>query len=335
MVVDSVERLYAPIESLTVSVGGFDDDTLFLSWQHKNVEHSLVIADAASQRALSQIAPPALLPKLIVGRKQLVYHRSKWQAVLATLGVVALAIGLAWWQSDAIIGWIADHISVETEERLGRTMLAQLEAEGDLLKEGLAVDTVKSIGAKITSGSRYKYQWFVKQDSTINAFAVPSGIVVVTSELIAKAASAEELAGVLAHEAQHVEQRHSLKQMIHTAGWAAILTVALGDVSAISAIFVHQIGTLRHSRQLETEADSAGTRALVRAGISPSGLHTFFKTLMSEEKNKGGTLDVALLSTHPATEERLANIDQLIKSLPCACQPLNYDWSAVQASLQE
>ena len=45
--------------------------------------------------------------------------------------------------------------------------------------------------------------------------------------MIAAAGSAEQLAGVLAHEVQHVEHRHTLQQMIHTAGWAAVLAVLL------------------------------------------------------------------------------------------------------------
>ncbi len=76
--------------------------------------------------------------------------------------------------------------------------------------------------------------------------------------MIEAAGSAEELAGVLAHEVQHVEQRHTLQQMIHTAGWAAVLAVVLGDVSAITAIVIHQLGNLRNSRKLEAQADAEG-----------------------------------------------------------------------------
>ena len=125
----------------------------------------------------------------------------------------------------------------------------------ELTQEGLAAKTVAEIGSRLTVGSRYKYRWYVSNDKEVNAFALPGGIIVINAGLIAKAGSADELAGVLAHEVQHVEHRHTLQQMIHAAGWAAVLAVVLGDVSAITAIVVHQLGNLRNSRKLEAQAD--------------------------------------------------------------------------------
>ena len=55
------------------------------------------------------------------------------------------------------------------------------------------------------------------QDDAINAFAVPSGIIFVNSGLLKKADPANELAAVLAHEVQHVERRHALKNMLNSA----------------------------------------------------------------------------------------------------------------------
>jgi predicted Zn-dependent protease len=103
--------------------------------------------------------------------------------------------------------------------------------------------------------------------------------VVVNAGMITAAASAEELAGVLAHEIQHVEHRHTLQQMIHTAGWAAVLAVVLGDVSAVTTVVLHQLGNLRNSRKLEAQADLEGMKAMARAGIPLGGLVSLFKRL--------------------------------------------------------
>jgi beta-barrel assembly-enhancing protease len=332
LLVDGDERARIPVDAIDVSVGGFDDNMLVLCWSRDGAICSVVLAEIDAQKQLLALAPASLLPKLQRGHGDANYHRRKWQAVIGILAAFAVTMCLAIWQRDAVVGWVASRVPVEKEERLGRMMLAQLEAEGNLIDKGVAVDTVKSIGDRLTAGSRYKYEWRVQRNNAVNAFAAPGGLVVVTSGLIAKTLSAEELAGVLAHEVQHVELRHSLKQMIHSAGWAAILAVTLGDVSAVSAVLIHQAGSLSHGRELEREADDGGISTLVRTGISADGLHHFFEALLAEEKKVGGS-GIAMLSTHPATAERIANIEQKIKSAHCDCKPLAYDWTAVKASV--
>jgi predicted Zn-dependent protease len=174
----------------------------------------------------------------------------------------------------------------------------------------------------------------VSEDREINAYALPGGIIVINAGMIEAADSAEEIAGVIAHEVQHVEQRHTLQQMIHTAGWAAVLAVALGDVSAITAIVIHQLGNLRNSRKLETQADVEGLKALAKADIPLNGMASLFRKLKAEQERRGGE-GVAMLSSHPATDERIADIEALARSLSCECQPLEIDWPAVQAATRE
>jgi len=158
--------------------------------------------------------------------------------------------------------------------------------------------------------------------------------VVVTAGMIETADNADELAGVLAHEVQHIEQRHTLQQMIHTAGWAAVLAVALGDVSAITAIVIHQLGNLRNSRKLEAAADVGGMKALARAGIPLDGMLNLFRKLDAEQRRRGGD-GIPLLHSHPATADRIAGLQELAKSLECKCQPLVFDWDVIQAETKK
>src|SRR4029450_159802 len=100
--------------------------------------------------------------------------------------------------------------------------LEQLEKEHVLTQEGLAAQTLADIGARLPPGSGLKSRWVVGDEGGVNADALPGGIIVVNAGMIEAADSAEELAGVLAHEVQHVEHRHTLQQMIHAAGWGAL-----------------------------------------------------------------------------------------------------------------
>lgn len=323
--------LQVPADALSVTIGGADDDALLIAWTLENGTYSATVFDAAAQHALVAAAPPAIAARLQPGHRRARFQRRKWKAVLWTVGVVGVAIVVAWWQSEAITAWIAEQVPVEREEHFGRVLLAQLQSEGDLRDKGPAVDAVRTIGEKLTRGSRYRYQWFVKESPEVNAFAGPGGIVVVYSGLIEKAESADELAGVLAHEVQHVERRHALQAMIHSAGWAAVLAVTLGDVGAVTGVFIHQVGNLRHSRELEREADAGGVAALARAGIPPSSMMKLMERLAEEEKRSGMGVDFPLLSTHPATDERLAEVAKLVAATTCECRSLEMDWAAVQA----
>ena len=323
-----------PVESLSVSITGFNEDTLQLSWEHGGHSHAVTIADRQAQRVLSDSAPASVAKKLGRGHATVRWHRHKWNTVLGVLAGLALLVLIGWWQSEAITAWLANRVSMETEVNIGEHALAQLEQQHVLTQEGLAAQTISDIGARLTNGSRYEYRWYVSDDGEVNAYALPGGIIVVNAGMIAAAGSAEQLAGVLAHEVQHVEHRHTLQQMIHTAGWAAVLAVVLGDVSAITAIVVHQLGNLRNSRKLESQADIEGFKTLARAGIPLDGLPVLFRKLEGEQRRLGGE-GIALLRSHPATEERIADLEQLAATLRCHCRPLGIDWPAVQKATKE
>jgi predicted Zn-dependent protease len=319
-----------PAELLGVSVTGFNESTLQLEWQRDGHIHAVTVSDPAAHRVLLEQAPAALVGHLRRGHSTMHWHRRKWNVLLGIVASLALLALVAWWQSEAITAWLAHRVSPQTEINIGEHALAQLQQEHELTQEGAAATAIADIGARLTQGSRYQYRWFVSADREVNAYALPGGIVVVNAGMIEAADNADELAGVLAHEVQHVEQRHTLQQMIHTAGWAAVLAVVLGDVSAITAIVVHQLGNLRNSRKLEAAADAGGMKALARAGIPPEGMVSLFRKLDGEQRRRGDA-GIPLLHSHPATADRIADLEQLASTLECTCRSLAFDWKSIQA----
>ncbi|PTU33153.1 M48 family metallopeptidase [Stenotrophobium rhamnosiphilum] len=330
--------LRAESAQVNVHVGGFDDDQLFLHWHDGQTSWSVTPIDKASHQALLAQSPSALLPHLRKGQFKAKAQRFKWNTVLTTLALFVLAIVLGIWQLDRVERWLAAQIPLSTEKRLGEATLKSLKNDDELDQTSVAAKAVSEIGGRLTKGSRYEYHWFVKEDDSINAFAMPGGVVIVHSGLIANADSPEQLAAVLAHEVQHVEQRHILQQMIHSAGLATVLALTMGDVSAIASVLLHSAGSMRHSRELEAQADAGGVKALVAAGIQPKGMAEFFSKLMAKEKEKGADKNPAILSflsSHPATDERLAAMQVEIKANPCDCQAIKMDWAAVKGSLKK
>jgi len=331
---ENAEDLVVPAAALSVSVTGFNESTLQLDWQRDGHTHAVTVSDPRAHQVLLAHAPAELSGHLRRGHSTMHWHRRKWNTVLGIVAGFALLVLVAWWQSEAITAWLAQRVPLETEIHIGEQALSQLQFEHELTQEGAAAQAIAGIGTRLTQGSRYQYRWYLSDDREVNAYALPGGIVVVNAGMIDAADDADELAGVLAHEVQHVEQRHTLQQMIHTAGWAAVLAVVLGDVSAITAIVVHQLGNLRNSRKLEAAADVEGMRALARAGIPPGGMVSLFRKLEGEQRRRGGD-GIPLLHSHPATADRIADLEQLAATLDCACQALTIDWKSIQAESKE
>jgi predicted Zn-dependent protease len=130
---------------------------------------------------------------------------------------------------------------------------------------------------------------------------LPGGIIVVNSGLISATRRPEELAGVLAHEIQHVEQRHSLRGAIQDLGLRGLWTVATGDVGAtLAGQAAVELTSRKFSRDDEREADQGAFDLLVQHRIDPSAMADFFTTL---DKRVDAQIP-ELLSTHPASAER-------------------------------
>ncbi len=327
-------RVEVALADIGVTLGGFNHDQLFLFWHQEEGRYAISPVDASAQAQLIAAAPPPLSGLLQGARKDVSRGRRRSRFGLGALGLVLLlpllAIGLMVWKSHDIAGWIAGHISIEQEQKLGEIAFGQATAGMKLREGGMDADAIRDIGARLTRGSNYSYKWYVAEDPAINAFAVPGGYVVVNTGLIQAANSAEEVAGVLAHEVQHVERRHTLKNLVHSLGLRAALALAMGEIgSGMLGDTAARLSELKFSRDLESESDRLGLLALKQAGIAPQGMVSFFDKLRKQD----GAAPPALLSTHPASAERMQALQAMINDIgPWPAQPLPYDWKVVKAA---
>ena len=138
-----------------------------------------------------------------------------------------------------------------------------------------------------------------------NAFALPSGDIVMTDELVALAKDDREIHAVLAHELGHLEKRHSLRQLLQGTIVGLVVSWYIGDVSSILASAPAAILQARYSREFEHEADAYGAALLKHNRLSPGYLANMLERL---EKAHGGADDAQgsdYFSTHPGTQERV------------------------------
>jgi Zn-dependent protease with chaperone function len=151
-----------------------------------------------------------------------------------------------------------------------------------------------------------------------NAFALPSGDVVILDELILldKNKNLYGVLGVLAHEKGHVVYRHALKGAIKTTVATAVIGYFTGDATFIASTLPTLLVTTKYSREFEHEADVYAKNELKKLNISSKPLAELFKrlenyTIPSKEKNntkKDDNFNIDIpewVSTHPATEDRI------------------------------
>ena len=152
-----------------------------------------------------------------------------------------------------------------------------------------------------------------------NAFALPSGIVVMTDDLVKLAKSDEEIIAVLAHEIGHVRGRHALRQLLQAAGISALAVALLGDVSSISGILSGAPALLhaKHSRDFEREADTFARQWLREHDIDETKFDAIL-CRMTKSAGQSETEAIDYFSSHPPTDERVRCSPERTSSTPSA-----------------
>ncbi|MQR02410.1 M48 family metallopeptidase [Glaciimonas soli] len=136
-----------------------------------------------------------------------------------------------------------------------------------------------------------------------NAFALPSGQIVVTDEIVTLLNDDDALMGVLAHELGHLHQHHLMRRLVQTSTIAAVSTVLFGDVSALVANIPTVMLDLKYSRDTEEEADDYAVKMFKANGLSMQSLASVFEKLGNASKEFS-----SYLSTHPASHDRIVRI---------------------------
>lgn len=255
-------------------------------------------------------------------------------AVASLAGIVLVLIPLMSAQLAAVTPDSAKY-------RLGRTVLVHLV---DLLpgprtasagrycanEDGLAAlrRLVERLGADLED--RPTVHAVVVNVPLVNAFALPGGIMVFTRGLLDEAGSPEEIAGIAAHELGHLAHDHSTRALYRSFAVALLVGVLFGDLTGgtLAGGLAEWLVNTGYSREIERDADAFALERLKAAGIGTEGLADFFARLEEKHGEESGPL-FGLLSTHPATAERLAHIRAA--GLPGLRQAMgDEDWTSVR-----
>jgi len=317
--------LRAPLADVRLRPVGFDARGLELSWNSGGAVWAVHVLDGDAARRLLSTSALASTPAAVAlsGSRRTTAARWLGWSLLAAfflLPVVLLLVFVA--NSTRIAAWLADRIPIEHEVAIGRQAFAGMRAGLTLPSSGAAREAVNAIGGRLTKGSRFTYEFHVAEDTSLNAFALPGGVIVVNTGLIAATTRPEELAGVLAHEVQHVELRHSIRGMVKDLGLRGLFAFATGDLGG-SLMGEAAVGltSLKFSRDDESQADEAAFDTLIAAGIDPSGLPAFFEIM----NRQGKDAPAVFVSTHPLSADREAALRARLSTGTKTYTPLRFD----------
>ncbi len=258
------------------------------------------------------------------------HRRQRWRGMLfAVLGTLVTLSPASRALNDGIrlpdIGDPANAVlSVAEERQLNAIILAQIRRSMPVVNDPELTTYIQSLGTRLVSGGLestigFDFAFVMIADPAINAFATPGGVIAVNTGLISNARNESELAGVMAHEIAHVEQRHMARSYAHAS--RVNLATALGVLASIATAFVNPQAAgammqssiaagvesqLAFSRSNEQEADRVGMELLTEAGYDPMGMPGFFERLHKATQLSVGPVP-EFLSTHPVTRSRISD----------------------------
>jgi Zn-dependent protease with chaperone function len=320
---EAIEQIL-PFSGLQAEIGGAGNRLIFFTHPHYP-KISIYTADKHI------IKHPALLAhnefkqtlKLLKGK-----HTANWIWGALSVGVVLVLLWGLFWLRLPLAKFISARIPASWESKLGETVLHQLTLQKPLVSDQETLAALEKLIAplmEVIPKDRYTFSVKIIHDSTLNAFALPGGHIVLHSGLLARAESAEEVLGVLAHEIAHVTCRHGMRKLIESAGLFLIIQSMFGDISGILAVLADNAIFLlsqKFSRDFEREADDLGFIYLTTAKINPAGMIDFFRKVKQEieEKDKTGVIKALddklnFLSTHPTSDQRILRMQKKMDAL--------------------
>jgi Zn-dependent protease with chaperone function len=260
-------------------------------------------------------------------------------ALLSAVGAVAGGLAIYFWLIPFATDTVAARVPVAWEERLGRSVAAELAPPGRHCRDPQVARAIEEIMGRLgraLPSTPYTFRVAVVNDRRVNALAAPGGYILVFRGLLERTRTPEELAGVLAHEIQHVIRRDVTRALLRHASTELLLRAMMGDPTGVMAYGLEAANTLvalKYSRETEAEADAGGLRLLLAAGIDPAGMLAFFEQPLTPEQRQ--TRLSQYTATHPDTQERLARLRALVseaQTVPPTPLLPKADWPALRAS---
>jgi len=237
-------------------------------------------------------------------------------------------------------------LSIAKEKEIGRDIMLEIRENYVTVDDLIVQEYISSLGHELVSkadSALHDFTFFIINDNSINAFALPGGYVGVNAGLITTTEDESELAAVMAHEISHVTQRHIARTVFHNETMQApmlaamIAGILLGGEAAKAAIAAASAGSVQSqinfTRKNEYEADRVGIDLLGRAGFDAYSMATLFDKMHRQSRLYGGA-PPEFLSTHPVHGSRISDAMARAGSYPRSQRANSEQYRIVRARLR-
>jgi predicted Zn-dependent protease len=223
-------------------------------------------------------------------------------------------------------------ISSEKLEQMSAESYAKLKSDalgkGALNEDSKMLERVRAVAARIEPKTavfrpdalRWHWEVNVISSKELNAFCMPGGKIMFYSGLInTLKLSDDEIAIVMGHEISHALREHSREQVSQAIAAQAAIdlgTALLGlgaDSADLASVGYKNFIATKFSRTDESEADQIGLELAARAGYDPRAGVSLWRKMM--QTSKSGERPPEFLSTHPAEENRIQQIESLLPTV--------------------
>lgn len=237
------------------------------------------------------------------------------QAQFPGLGDLANAVQKAKETTDdaARIAKGASGLSLAEEVAIGDAVaLTIVSRYGGVWRDEVATRRLNLIGrvlAQYATRQDLEWRFGLLDSSAINAFSAPGGRVFITRGLYELPLSDDELAGVLAHEIIHIDQRHAVDIIARgelIGGVSSLVADNSADFGPYEAIVGNATNLILvdgFDPGTEYEADAGGRDLSTVTGYAPGGLRAVLGRIGAGTGQTG-----EVFSTHPSTEDRLERL---------------------------
>lgn len=347
------------------------DSTLELAWQLSRLETGEPVSKASVDVLIHEpgragatlfVADAGFVKQLGAAAPHVTGAGRRWKTAtpfLIVAAFLAALVGILAAIEFSPARALASMVPRDTRAALGRQVMLAVRGAVETCNAPDGVAALQRLTDKLSAaaGPGRKFEVRVARSNVVNAFAAPGEQIVIMNGLLKQAASADEVAGVLAHEMGHGIELHPEAGIIRTVGLAVAAEMILGGSGGgnIGSIGV-ALANLGYTRAAEREADAHALAILKAASISPEGIAAFFErmdrserarpasagrkgdaTAKPNEPGKGAADKPAdfpgfeLLRTHPANSERLATIRSAIGKYPTVPAMDAADWEALKS----
>ena len=261
-----------------------------------------------------------ILKELNVNRSFIHKLESSWKLAIVSIGIIlAFVAFMLTTGANYTAEILANKLPPTTLDRASKMTLEQLD-KSYLKKSNLPNDRkvqLLKLFKKLTNNNpRYKLHFRSSPIMGPNAFALPSGDIVLLDELVFldKDPNLYGVLGVLAHEKGHYVYRHGLKSLIKGAIATAIISYITSDLSFIITTVPTALVTAKYSKEFEIQADRYAKEELKRLNVSTKPLANIFIEIEKYYTKKyGKNREPAIfnyISSHPLTKDRIKYFNQ-------------------------